>query len=166
MNLRECQLLVDGEERRSLVKCDDAVVRLLLSLILTCSLGTPTPALASTSHAQLWTTLDGEVVCGVAIHPIDTPPMQLLCSSRHVPPPKGAGIGDPGFVFLGSAGRPSLARLSQDSFVGQDPVALKGRGEWAIGPIAVTCKISATAVRCSNHSHHGFRITKSSYRPF
>jgi hypothetical protein len=93
--------------------------------------------------------------------------MQLLCSATSVPPPKGnEGFGDPGFVFLGSDGRPLLARLSQDSFVGTNPVALRSGRRWAIGPIDVTCTISTTAVRCANRSHHGFSITKHSYRAF
>jgi hypothetical protein len=92
--------------------------------------------------------------------------MQLLCGSPPVPAPKHGGIGDPGFVFLGSTGRPSLARLSQDSFVGTHAVKLKPGRSWSIGPIAVTCRVSATAVRCANRSRHGFTITKSSYRAF
>ncbi len=92
--------------------------------------------------------------------------MQLLCSARAVPAPKAKGVGDPGFVFLGSTGRPSLARLSQDSFVGARAIALSGGRSWEIGPISVTCKISAHAVRCTNRAHHGFTITANSYRAF
>lgn len=93
--------------------------------------------------------------------------MQLLCSARSVPaPPKGQGFGDPGFVFLGSTGHPQLARLSQDSFVGSHAVKLKSGKKWEVGPIAVKCTIGAKAVRCVNRSHHGFTITKSSYRGF
>jgi hypothetical protein len=121
---------------------------------------------SSASSAQLWIALGGRVTCGVAIHVPNTPPMQLLCSSPPVPAPKHGGIGDPGFVFLGSTGHPSPARLSQDSFVGTHPVRLKPGSSWAIGPIAVACRIGATAVRCTNRSHHGFTITKSSYRAF
>ena len=130
-------------------------------------LGLCAPALASTSSAQLWTALGGQVTCGVAIHPPNSPPMQLLCSARAVPaPPKGQGFGDPGFVFLGSTGHPKLARLSQDSFVGSHTVKLKSGRKWEVGPIAVKCTISAKAVRCVNRLHHGFKITKSSYRAF
>lgn len=123
-------------------------------------------ALASTSSAQLWTALGGKVTCGVAIHPVNSPPMQLLCSAKPVPPPKAKSIGDPGFVFLGSTGHPSLARLSQDSFVGTKPVALSKGRKWSIGPISVTCTIGSRAVRCANRSHHGFTITKSTYHAF
>jgi len=122
--------------------------------------------LASMSSAQLWTALGGNVTCGVAIHPVNSPPMQLLCSAKPVPAPKANGVGDPGFVFLGSTGHPSLARLSQDSFVGTKPVVLSRGRTWGIGPISVTCAIRPGAVRCSNRSHHGFTITKSSYRAF
>jgi hypothetical protein len=124
------------------------------------------PALGSTSGAGLWTALAGNVTCGIAIHPPNTPPIQVLCSAQSVPAPKAKGVGDPGFVFLGSVGRPTLARLSQDSFVGTNPVALRGGRKWRTGPISVTCTISARAVRCANRTDHGFTITKSSYREF
>jgi hypothetical protein len=139
----------------------------LASLLVICALGVlaPAPALAL-SDAELWSALGGQVTCGIAIHPPNTPPMQLLCSARAVLAPKGKGIGDPGFVFLGSVGRPERARLSQDSFVGANPVKLARGSSWGVGPIAVKCMISLTAVRCANRSHHGFRITKSSYRAF
>ena len=130
-------------------------------------LGLPAPTQASTSGAQLWTALGGNVTCGIAIHPPNTPPIQLLCSARHVPAPKAKGIGDPGFVFLGSVGRPSLARLSQNSFVGTNSVVLRSGSNWGgIGPISVKCTIGVRAVRCVNRSHHGFTITKISYRSF
>ena len=141
-------------------------MRRLCFLVVFAALAVAAPAIASPSSAQLWTALHGNVVCGVAIHPENSPPMQLLCSATSVPPPKTKGFGDPGFVFLGSTGRPSLARLSQDSFVGTKAVALKTGREWKIGPISVTCTVSATAVRCINRSHHGFRITKHSYSAF
>jgi hypothetical protein len=153
------------------VACDDYGVRRLLLSILVCVFClfaiASAPAFASTaSSAQLWTALGGNVVCGVAIHPVNTPPMQLLCSARGVPAP-AMGIGDAGFVFLGSVGRPSLARLSQNSFVGTHQVALGSGRKWGgIGPIKVTCTIGASAVRCINRAHHGFTITRNSYRAF
>ena len=58
------------------------------------------------------------------------------------------------------------ARLSQDSFVGSHAVKLRSGSKWEVGPIDVKCTISARAVRCVNRSHHGFTITKSSYRAF
>ena len=134
--------------------------------VLLCALGLVTPALASTSSVQLWTALAGHVTCGVAIHPPNSPPMQLLCSARVVPAPRAKGVGDPGFVFLGSTGRPLLVRLSQDSFVGTRPIALGSGRSWEIGPISVTCAIRTHAVRCANRTHHGFTITVSSYRAF
>jgi hypothetical protein len=139
----------------------------LASLLVICAIAVlaPVPALAS-SGAELWTALGRQVTCGIAIHPPNTPPMQLLCSARSVPAPKAKGFGDPGFVFLGSVGRPERARLSQDSFVGTNPVKLARGSSWSVGPIAVKCTVSATAVRCTNHSRHGFKITKSSYRAF
>jgi hypothetical protein len=142
-------------------------MRRLWLLIPACVLCLSAPALASTPDAQLWTALGGNITCGIAIHPPNTPPMQLLCSARSVPAPKAKGFGDPGFVFLGSVGRPSLARLSQDSFVGRNPVALKKGSSWGgIGPVDVKCKIGAKELRCVNRSQHGFTITKSSYHSF
>jgi hypothetical protein len=145
------------------------VRRLRLSIFL-CAVGAavalPAPAIAFTSGAEQWTALGGEVICGIAIHPINTPPMQLLCSATSVPAPKTKGIGDPGFVFLGSTGHPLLARLSQDSFVGSHPVALKPGSSWGGGPITVSCTVTVRTLRCTNRSHHGFTITKRSYRSF
>lgn len=141
-------------------------MRRLGLLIIACVLALSAPALASASDAQIWTALNGNVTCGIAIHPPNSPPMELLCSARSVPAPKAKGVGDPGFVFLGSNGRPVLARLSQDSFVGTSPLALKTGSKWSVGPIGVKCTISAKAVRCVNRSRHGFTITKSSYRSF
>jgi hypothetical protein len=143
-----------------------AVLALASSSSAPAATGVGATGAAATSDAQIWTALGDDVTCGIAIHPENSPPMQLLCSAVPVPPPKHGGFGDPGFVFLGSTGRPLRARLSQDSFVASNPVKLKSGRSWAVGPIAVTCKISATAVRCANRSHHGFTITKSSYRAF
>ena len=137
-----------------------------IAILALASSASATAGAASTSDAQLWTALGGQITCGIAIHPPNSPPMELLCDSPSVPAPKHGGVGDPGFVFLGSVGHPSLARLSQDSFVGTHAGRLKPGHIWAIGPITVTCRISAAAVRCANRSHHGFTITKNSYRAF
>jgi hypothetical protein len=120
----------------------------------------------STSSAQLWTAFGGQMACGVAIHPVNSPPMQILCSSPLIPPPLTRGFGDPGFVFLGSTGKPQLTRTSQDTYAGTHAVALKTGTSWSVGPISVTCTISATAMRCTNRSHHGFTITKTAYHAF
>ena len=123
------------------------------------------PALATTSHAKLWRALGGNVNCGVAIHVPGKPATEVLCSASAVPAPKqGVGFGDPGFVFLGAHGRPILARLSQDSFEGSSSVTLTSGHTWS--ELGVTCRISATTVRCANRSAHGFTIGKSSYRAF
>jgi hypothetical protein len=135
-------------------------------VFVVCVLGLAAPAFASTSGAQLWSALGGKVICGIAIHPVNTPPIRLLCSARAVPAPKAKGVGDPGFVFLGSIGRPSPARLSQDSFVGSHAVALGSGSTWGGGPIKVACTVTASAVRCENHSHHGFKISAGAYHAF
>lgn len=80
--------------------------------------------------------------------------------------PAARGVGDPGFVFLGSVGHPSRARLSQDSFAGTHAVILRSGRTWSVGPIGVSCTVSAGAVRCENHSRHGFTITAGSYHAF
>jgi len=126
----------------------------------------PGAAFATTSEPPLWTALGGSLTCGLAIPPPGTSPARVLCSAKPVPPPRVKGFGDPGFVFLSSVGHPSLARLSQDTFLGTTPVALKAGSKWSDGAIRVTCTIGARAVTCSNHAHHGFTITRRSYRAF
>ncbi len=124
-----------------------------------------TPAFAASSHVKTWTALDNDLYCDVAIHPPGKPPTQLLCSGSAIPPPPhGAGYGDPGFVFLATHGRPTLARLTQDSFEGSNPVALISGRTWS--ELGITCTISTTTVRCVNRSAHGFTIGKHSYKPF
>jgi hypothetical protein len=147
---------------------DDRLVHRLRLLSLASALAglaAPAAAVAATSHVELWTALSGQITCGVAIHVPGTPATQILCSSTAVPAPKGHSIGDPGFVFLPTRGRPSLARLSQDSFQGINTVVLTGTRTWRrIG--AITCTLSASAVRCTNRSRHGFTISRTSYRAF
>jgi hypothetical protein len=142
--------------------------RAMLICALPLALAAAVPALASTSNVELWQALGNNVVCGIAIHPVNSPPMQILCSSRSVPPPKRKSEGDPGNVFLASSGRPQLARLSQDTFVGTHFATLAPGTTWGndIGPVKVVCRISATAVRCANPAGHGFTITRHSYRAF
>ncbi len=124
-----------------------------------------TPASAATSHAKIWTALGNDLGCGVAIHPPGKPPTQVVCSDRTIPPPPhGVGYGDPGFVFLGAHGHPILARTTQDSFEGANPVALTSGRTWS--DLGITCTISTTTVRCVNRSAHGFTIGVHSYKPF
>lgn len=141
-------------------------LRMFLLAGACCAVATPTTtAIAATSHAKLWRALGGDVECGVAIHVPGKPATQVLCDALSVPAPKrGVGFGDPGFVFLSRNGRPLLARLSQDTFEGSNPVALASGQTWSA--LGVTCKISTTRVRCANRSDHGFTIGKSSYRAF
>jgi hypothetical protein len=140
-------------------------IRSLPVVVSAVALAFAATASAAGSGAPLWTALGNSVTCGIAIHPVNSPPMRLLCASARIPPPKAGGAGDPGFVFLASSGKPAVARLSQDSFVGTHAVRLRS-GTWSVGPIAVRCTIGANAVRCVNRSGHGFTITRSSYRSF
>jgi hypothetical protein len=148
------------------------MLRVLRRVALFCAvplaLAAAAPALAARSNVELWQALGNNVVCGIAIHPVNSPPMQILCSSPPVPAPKQKGEGDPGNVFLASTGRPQLARLSQDSFVGTHTATLAPGTTWGndIGPVKVICHISATAVRCANPAGHGFTITRHTYRSF
>src|SRR5271155_4946045 len=148
---RACRIAGGGGARKPR-GCEDQGVRRLRLLIPVCvvAMAASAPALGSTSGAALWTALGGDVGCGIAIHPPNLPPTQVLCSARPVPAPTATGVGDPGFVFLGSVGRPILARLSQDSFVGTSPVALRSGRSWHTGAISVTCTIGASSVRCEN----------------
>jgi hypothetical protein len=125
-------------------------------------------ALASSSHVRLWTALGGRVVCGLAVGAPHAP-RQLLCASRVVPAPANSSPaeGDPGFVFLRSRGRAKPARLSQDTFAGTgNPVALASGTRWQLRALGASCKIMAASVRCANRSHHGFTLTRHSYKPF
>jgi hypothetical protein len=133
----------------------------------------PRPANGHDSSASLWAALGGKVICGLGIHARGQP-SELLCSDRAIPPPANTtdDEGDPGFVYLGATGLPSPTRLSQYSW--QSPngweasgrATLEGGRTWHRPGLAVTCTASATAVRCTNGSRHGFRLTVSSYTPF
>jgi hypothetical protein len=123
------------------------------------------PAFAATSHVKTWMALGNDLYCGLAIHPPGKPPTQLLCSGSAIPPPPhGVGYGDPGFVFLATHGRPTLARLSQDSFEGSSRVPLASGRTWS--DLGITCTISTRTVRCVNRSAHGFTVGVRSYKPF
>jgi hypothetical protein len=69
------------------------------------------------SHAQLWSALEGQVMCGIFAH-YCAPARRLLCAGRSIPPPQDGDVsdGDPGFVLLESAGAPQPTRLSQYSW--------------------------------------------------
>jgi hypothetical protein len=123
------------------------------------------PAHGADSGATLWTALGGNVVCGLAIHPPGTPPERLLCSSPVIPTAR-TGFGDGGNVFLGSEGRPALARLSQDTFAGAHEVKLTNGTTWTLGELFLFCRVSEKRVRCENEAHHGFTITLRSYHSF
>lgn len=99
----------------------------ILAAVLTCCLAVAAHAASTTSKAELWTALGGNLGCGAAIHSPGKPVTQIICSDIRIPAPKNEGPadGDPGFVFLGSSGRPVLARTSQDTFAGTgNPVKL------------------------------------------
>jgi hypothetical protein len=130
-------------------------------------------ARAATSQAALWGALDGKVICGFAIHAPGAPD-ELLCAARSIPAPKHtpADEGDPGFVFLRSAGRPHLARLSQYSWQNEDGWDSRNRTElragqvWSSDRIGAKCVILAKAVRCTNGAHHGFKVKTGYYNAF
>jgi sugar lactone lactonase YvrE len=122
---------------------------------------------AATSGPLVWKALGGTVTCGLA----GGPRKQVLCDSQRVPapPPSRTSIGDPDFVYLAATGRPRLVRLSQYSWVGLGfikTVAVSPGRTWRIRGTGIACAIGRRAVRCSNGSHHGFTITRRTYRSF
>ena len=64
--------------------------------------------------------------------------------------------GDPGFVSIGKTGKPTLLRLSQDSFEGTAPKTETAGTTWTYN--GVSCTIAAKSVTCKNKSGHGFEI--------
>jgi hypothetical protein len=143
---------------------------LLFATLGTAGMGTSAAAAATgTSHAQIFTALEEQVICGIAAH-VPGSPREVLCSNLNIPAPKhvGATVGDPGFVFLAKTGKPKPARLSQYSW--QAPAlnhrsALSG-GMWSSGSVGVTCAVTRTSVKCTNRSGHGFTLTAHSYKAF
>jgi len=133
--------------------------------------GASSGSIGSVSHASLWQALGGKVRCGLALGT----PSRLLCSSRAIPAPKGSNPmeGDPGFVFLGTSRRPTVARLSQNTWVGAESFPLHqvfvplGSGRrWSTRNRRITCAIRRRSIRCTNDAGHGFTLTRSSYRAF
>lgn len=128
---------------------------------------------APISDARLWGALNGKLICGLAAHVQGSPP-KLLCASQSIPAPKHGSpeIGDPGFAYLESAGRPEPARLSQYSWEvenGWDPgnrPELKAGQRWSLDGLEVRCAVRKKAVRCINGSGHGFAVKPGSYRSF
>jgi hypothetical protein len=193
MDTKPKQICALGDQARQSLSRGHIPARIILMLTLVCS-GTVTiassaqlaiahhrqggqveqlSAKGASSRASLWAALDGKVICGLAIH-LPEAPAELLCAARSVPPPKHTNVseGDPGFVFLGSAGHPRPARLSQYSWEreggweSKHRVELKTGQEWGSGSIEVACTIRAHGVRCVNDARHGFTIKMGSYRAF
>jgi hypothetical protein len=120
-------------------------------------------SLASTSHAKFWQNPTHKVDCGIMIGG-----KQVLCSSPKIPAPPHTTSqdGDPGFVSIGKTGKPTLLRLSQDSFVSDHIVTLSSGAKWS--SLGVTCTLGAKSVTCKNKSGHGFEIygPKKGYKSF
>jgi hypothetical protein len=133
----------------------------------------PGEGAAGVSHAQLWTSLEGQVTCGIFAH-YRTPARRLLCAGRSIPPPQDGNVseGDPGFVLLEATGEPQPTRLSQYSWQLPDgwrpghQTPLPAGATWGFAPIGVTCAIGETAVTCTNRSGHGFTLAAESYTAF
>ena len=102
--------------------------------------GLAAPALASTSSAQLWTALAGRVTCGVAIHPPNSPPMQLLCSARVVPAPRRRGSAIRASYFSRST-RPSLRGEAQV----RTPSSAHGRTHSEVGAVRRSARSASRA---------------------
>lgn len=129
----------------------------------------PTTANAS-SHAVNFQTKTADVLCGIvasvpgtALDPGTGSQLEgeypgLQCSAVGIPKPKH-GIGDP-FVQLGQgrAGRAKLVDESQDDLISDaDFVTLAPGSTWRRYGIA--CTLSASSVRCTNGTGHGFKIS-------
>jgi len=120
-------------------------------------------SLASSSHAKFWQNPTHNVDCGIMIGG-----KQVLCSSPKIPAPPHTTSkdGDPGFVSIGKTGKPTLLRLSQDSFVSDHIVTLSKDAKWS--SLGVTCTLGAKSVTCKNTSGHGFELygSKKGYKSF
>jgi hypothetical protein len=120
-------------------------------------------SLASTSHAKFWQNPTHNVDCGIMIGG-----KQVLCSAPKIPAPPHTTSkdGDPGFVSIGKKGKPTLLRLSQDSFESDNLVTLSSGAKWS--SLGVTCTLGAKSVTCKNKSGHGFEIygSKKGYKSF
>jgi hypothetical protein len=129
----------------------------------------PATARAS-SHAVNFQTKTEDVVCGIVaavpgteLDPGTGAPLNgyypgLQCSAASIPKPKH-GIGDP-FVQLGQ-GRTGRARLvdeSQDDLISDaNFVTLAPGSTWK--RYGITCELTASSVRCTNGTGHGFEIS-------
>jgi hypothetical protein len=136
----------------------------------------PSTASAS-SHAVNFQTKTADVVCGIVA---SVPGTQfdpgtdaqlngdypgLQCSAAGIPKPKH-GIGDP-FVHLGQgrAGRAKLVDESQDDLISDaNFVTLASGSTWE--RYGITCKMTASSVRCTNGAGHGFKISTGHLRLF
>lgn len=120
-------------------------------------------SLASTSHAKFWQGPSNKIYCGIMIGG-----KQVLCSSSKVPAPPHTSSkdGDPGFVSIGKKGKPTLLRLSQNSFESGHLTKLASGTTW--NSLGVTCTVAAKSVTCKNTSKHGFAIslTGKGYKAF
>ena len=130
--------------------------------VLLCALGFATPALASTSSAQLWAALGGRVTCSVAIH---RPQLAAGCASCaaqgrcRLPSRRGSAI--PASYFSGQPGvRRSRGSVRIRSPARERSPSPSGR-RWEIGPMSVTCQ-DAALVRFAARTAH---ITVSRSRP-
>lgn len=151
-------------------------MKLLVLVAVFTSLAPPALARAS-SHAVNFQTQAADVVCGVVAAvpgskldpgtgaPLDGSYPGLQCSAAGIPKPR-QGIGDP-FVQLGqgSAGHARLVDESQDDLISDaNPATLPpGSSWWRYG---ITCRLTASSVRCANESGHGFQISTGHLRLF
>ncbi len=123
----------------------------------------PAAALANTvSHAKLWQTKSGSVVCGIEIHAKNKPATHVLCGAIGVPKPK-TGIGDP-FAEISAHGKPRVVLRSQLSYVATTTKTLAKGTTWSA--LGVTCTVKTKTVTCKNKSGHGFTIGNGKYTHF
>jgi hypothetical protein len=141
------------------------------ALVAAVALAVALPATANaSSHAVNFQTKTADVPCGIvasvpgtALDPGTGSQLEgeypgLQCSAAGIPKPKH-GIGDP-FVQLGQgrAGRAKLVDESQDDLTSDaNFVTLAPGSTWKRYGIA--CTLTASSVRCTNGTGHGFKIS-------
>jgi hypothetical protein len=103
-------------------------------------------------------------MCGVMIHATNKPATNVLCAATGIPAPKHGGVGDSGFVQLSASGKPTLLRLSQNSFVPGTTTTLGKDRLWS--QLGVTCHTGSSNVICFNGDNHGFIIGDGHYKSF
>ncbi len=120
-------------------------------------------ASAKFAHAPFWQNKARTVDCGYLNQ--GSTPTKLLCSAKGIPRPAGSTSCDPGFVVLGTGGKPQPIVTCQDEFPAGTPTTLKNGTRWRGLADGIACTIRKT-VTCRNAAGRGFTIGNGKYKPF